>query len=998
MWAAMHLDSGTPAAIKCLHGPSASLEQEVRAMARLHHPHVIEVFELGQEEGQPWFAMSRAYGSLAKWQAQAPWPRLARWLSQLIEALAHAHARGLVHRDLKPSNVLLDATGSVRLADFGVAWAQGPSAPYAVGTAAYMAPEQLTHAWRDFGPWTDLYALGCLVWAMVTGDPPFGHLSVQNLIEAHRTHRLPPLRSTIDVPADLEAWLQTLLAKAPEERPELAADALATLPSGPCVIPASPQPRARRAPATVTHDLPPSATPPRPIPAGPPAPPTPRPSRWPDPWIPEAPRWSVGLGLLPVRTVPLIGRDPHRQALWDALQTAASCNAQRRAITGPVGIGKSHLAQALLHAAHETGAALVWAQGPRSLRSMLRAQLRADTPDVLMAMLQRRRVPHAARLARWLSGQGLPTEALLEALHGWLSTRSRPVVWWLDEPDDDTLELAERLTEGRLRLLAVMTHARPRPSPAWPSTSLGPLSAADMQRLLRSLVGLEDGLAAQIEARAEGRAADALGWVRDWAARGWLRPTPQGFVLTVSEGLFTSLDDPWRARLARWAEHHDLAAMAVAATYGRTVPRPLWEAACDDLGIAADASVALREGLAQVTDTELQLTSELRHALLATAHPTEPQAWSSALHRALPNHADAGLRARLLLGAGRTEEAVPALLAAAHQAAQHGRLAEGLDLLQRHDDAVGPPPTEESRVLRARLLRARGHVDDAAHALGDLHTPEALHLRSGLALDRMHLDHAEALAHQALAAADSGSVVAARAAAQLGNVARRRGDGPGTRHWMRRAVALLELDDLERGWSWHALALAEAQSGNDTAAAEGFRKALTAYEAAARVSNAASCELELGNVAQRAGDLVEARRRWQWALARFERVGNSDAALPRLNLALADLVDGHDHAARRGLLAARIEFERLGREGMVAAVHACLLPLVAGEPDATAFELHLAEARSGLVRTGFRDPTVRWAVQRARQRAAAAGWPERAMRLEVLMQALADQPDPTPRG
>src|SRR5262245_24170105 len=133
--------------------------------------------------GSPFLAMELAnVGSLREHATPVDYPSVRHLLLQLLDALAHAHARGVLHRDVKPGNVLIfeDDLGrrAVKLADFGLAHALGRcpvdgELSATAGTPTYMAPEQHQGAWREFGPWTDLYALGCTAFRLVQGRPPF---------------------------------------------------------------------------------------------------------------------------------------------------------------------------------------------------------------------------------------------------------------------------------------------------------------------------------------------------------------------------------------------------------------------------------------------------------------------------------------------------------------------------------------------------------------------------------------------------------------------------------------------------------------------------------------------------------------------------------------------------------------------------------------------------------------------------------------------------------
>ncbi|MCA9573538.1 MAG: serine/threonine protein kinase, partial [Myxococcales bacterium] len=196
VWRAIHPETRTRVAIKVLtgeashaDGPMRALRREARAVARLDHPGVIRILDTGTvpdgvpdlPAGSPWLAMEHASGGTLSSLGTLPWPDLRSVLLGILDALAHAHARGLVHRDLKPGNVLLcserDSRPGLKLSDFGIAtvvdWhVRTGSLAVVAGTLHYMAPEQLTASWRDYGPWTDLYGLGCMGWKLATGRLP----------------------------------------------------------------------------------------------------------------------------------------------------------------------------------------------------------------------------------------------------------------------------------------------------------------------------------------------------------------------------------------------------------------------------------------------------------------------------------------------------------------------------------------------------------------------------------------------------------------------------------------------------------------------------------------------------------------------------------------------------------------------------------------------------------------------------------------------------------
>ena len=260
VWRAEHAASGLPTAVKRITAEhardpffQAGFRREARAVARLDHPGVVRVYDTGVDgDGAPWLAMEwAAGGSLADAAAPGGWHEVSELLDCLLQALAHVHARGVLHRDLKPANVLsvTDGPGARgwRLADFGISRLAEQASSHAdsAGTPRYMAPEQVRGDGRTQGPETDLYALGCMTWELVTGAPPFDGPR-QELMRAHVSRPLPVFEPRFDVPRHLDRWLGTLLQKQPEARFTVAADARFALRG---LGPAIERPAARTAPA-----------------------------------------------------------------------------------------------------------------------------------------------------------------------------------------------------------------------------------------------------------------------------------------------------------------------------------------------------------------------------------------------------------------------------------------------------------------------------------------------------------------------------------------------------------------------------------------------------------------------------------------------------------------------------------------------------------------------------------------------------------------------------
>ncbi len=416
VWSGVHRLSGARVAIKVLSAEAAasahvrsSFRNEVRAYAGLGHPSIVEVFDFGEVppelaaasggrfvERSPYLVMMYlGGGSLEPLCGKVSWWQIRHVLLHLLDALAHAHARGLIHRDIKPANALLSEDRSeVRLTDFGLVHAVEATRPgehegVLAGTPLFMSPEQCRRSFRDYGPWTDFYSLGLLGFALVTGKPAWSGLaSASEVFEAHLRRPLPPQEPRCAVPLGLGRWLERMTAKDPADRFQRASEAgrallalparwsgssdpaLWTMPEEEDEIVTDPQMAARgmvelgRASfrlstigagdvgvaadeATLEWQKRGRAS-------------IPTPSRW---SAGTQARWTsplvgTGLSIYWLRWIPVVGRRAERNLLWETLRAVQSFGrAQAVLISGPPGVGKSRLAEWICERGHEIGGA-----------------------------------------------------------------------------------------------------------------------------------------------------------------------------------------------------------------------------------------------------------------------------------------------------------------------------------------------------------------------------------------------------------------------------------------------------------------------------------------------------------------------------------------------------------------------------------------------------------------------------------------------------------------
>lgn len=208
---------------------------EAQASAQLQHPNIVQLYEVGESDGAPYFTLEYVTGGTLsdKIREQLLTPQeAAECITTLARAIEYAHGKGIIHRDLKPANVLMDEAGNFKIADFGLARRSEADSQLTrdgsiLGTPSYMAPEQASGSKHATGPLSDVYSLGTILYELLTGRPPFKGSSVWEVINLVRDEPpTPPSELQTGVPKDLETICLKCLEKTPDRRYE-SADALA---------------------------------------------------------------------------------------------------------------------------------------------------------------------------------------------------------------------------------------------------------------------------------------------------------------------------------------------------------------------------------------------------------------------------------------------------------------------------------------------------------------------------------------------------------------------------------------------------------------------------------------------------------------------------------------------------------------------------------------------------------------------------------------------------
>lgn len=1056
VWSGVHTTTRLPVALKVFHEGledrvrQRSLRDELRAMARLEHPHIIGVLDHGTvppdidglPAGVPWMALEFApHGSLLAQDRPQPWSRIRAWLVELLAALGHAHAHGVLHRDVKPSNVLIDARGRAKLCDFGLASALEPDeASQQGGTPRYMAPEQFLDDAPSQGPWTDLYSVGCLAWRLVTGMPPHTDPGYAALKAAHLYGDLPSLNPWTPVPEGLEAWLQALLRRDPRARFTTAPDAAWHLLDlgPPTILPEEADDLGdflvtseedEVAPAyTITEsplgeDLP--------VPASPPAPPFPPMAiarRNPPPR-----RSATSLPLWHMRPIALAGQEVHKRRLWDELSEVHRLRETRIVrLRGQPGIGKGELATWLVEQARESGAggALRAFHSPvpgphEGLLGMLRRHFRwvPGQRNAVERALRRRGEADANRIEAlwtWLDSGRSPVQVRhhLVVEHFTRLVVRRPYVLLIEDAQwaADAVNVCHSLHRAGLPLLIVLTvddealaerpierhllHTLPASD-----IEVAPLSGDQASLLARALPIGDPHLAEATVSASGGRPLFLHELIAEWVASGALRAGRDGPVLDPAalESVPPTMEALWQRRVAqvlRDRDPEDVLALGVAAAIGMVVPWDEWACACRHAGVNARPEL-----VETLIDAGLVRRASGREPTWSFARASLQEAVAASLleERELVHRACAAMldelggsperRARHLLAAGEGAAAVPELLEGARNALSRGDYApaaELLDLAEPHNRT--PERRIEHQAITTALAHRRGQREDAGEmAIDLLEQAERLgetryRIEARILLQLTTLADGDlgtslqwALEAYAIAKESGTDAEIARTALGYGDVLMRLGRDE-------EAAAPLELAgelaDTSRTAILAALSLAEIAklSGDFDTALARVARAREIAESEESASARGTCDLTEAEVRRYLRDLAGAEEAYGRATLRMEALGEVGGHVARIGWGIAQILQGKLEGVAhvdQGLAHAR-------QHGFPAseAYGLCARAIwAAQQPEAEVFKTELLDGLERIDELGYFEPDFPEVLEAGARRMLELERPSRAQRL-----------------
>lgn len=1042
VWAGRHAKLGQAVAIKVITAKlvdrprlRAAFTDEVRAVARLRHEGIVQVLDYGTvpegtplPAGSPFLVMARADGTVRD-QERWGWSDVRSLLLEVLDGLAHAHAHGVIHLDLKPGN-LLRVGGRTAISDFGIAAFQGQDLGREAfrGSAAYMAPEQFSGRWRDFGPSTDLYALGTVAWELLCGEVPFVSTDPTTLGNLKRSSAPPTLPDSV-APAELRAWFEGMLATEPSDRYARAADAAYALRQIPADAPVELGEVGRRraqetialstlgAEATWDPDEMPSL---RPLAAIRPRR-APLQARWRSSSArPELLKEALGLGLFELRPPPFVGRECEREALWSGLLESWTDERPHVAIVeGPQGVGATRLVEWIARRADEVGNAIaVVADAQESPRALWRRMLLLEGLDAdgVVQQLVTGRVRLDETLAHavsaWLepgaSMRRQDTAALQVALVEHLAA-TRPVVLVLDRapPDDERWDLARAILRCRgpiSALLTVRSDERVRDpqldrrvaaleAAGAVTLAIEPLPYGRMRVLVERVLRLEGGLVATLVERSDGNPRRMLETLGRWRDEGWLVPGASGFTLDPQADPATVSGSTWLPRVADLLEGPDALGLELAAVFGDPVDREVWARMLDDW--AAERVLALEEILVR------RGLVRPRPGGFVFSHPDLPAEIRQALgDRRIAHHRHIAEVLRPLGDAWRVRRG--------------NQLYEGelwADALEEIVASIGPlwnsMHVNAARAAALRARRAAGKLGDPGDQPAFLAAIEAFY-----AMHAGRFDEASALIEPLIAEAEAtgNERLLGRTLRVRGSMLQRQGDLPAAAEDLARSADLLTRSgedwmacSVRVLWMHTLLQLGRYQEARDligtldpsipgnVVEVEGVKGILCTYEEewsasivhfeeAARVARLNGLGVaEAGVLANLSesyrfqGDLVRASMHLERSIELARRLGMAGESVLRLNRAQLLLDVGEVDTAWSELEIAQAGLERMGRIGLLGASHVVALRCLSMRGDWDSWDRHFERSEALLAGTGMVEPELAEAYEKAAELAREAG-------------------------
>jgi len=975
-------------ALKCVFGTKSKsseaiwFQQEARALAALDHPTIVGARDFGLlADGSPYLVMDALRGrSIHVWKylCKIPWAVTWTIIDQALAGLAHAHARGIIHGDLKPSNIMVDPrNGSEEprayILDLGLAWllsdhidprlavgkVAAPTLPFGLGTPGWMAPEQIRRAAPHIGPPTDLYALGSILFELLTGREVFQGSST-DILRMHRDTPVTEVPLAPEVPKGVADFVTTMLAKRPWRRFRFASDAREAWgdfrPAG-SIRWAAPRVRVgdEKEDPTQLPVRPPSST--------------------------DAPALALAPGILALRPSPIIGRSEERTKLWEHVQQVVMGEGPKQRLVllrGPAGVGKSRLVEWLCQAVHEQGVMIPLRSryrrvpGPADgLRGALidYFNMRQQSRDVIeQALMNEWEIEEnddqgrtwVAATSTWLRPRG-PDEpdklgpsgkrflldkpelrwVIIRHVLERITSDGRPLCIWLDDLHwasasacAGLIQLCREAPQLGLLMVATVRDEALAAHPAGvaniemltralPTTKIeiAPLAEAETREMLRSAINLSPEAEEVALARSQGNPLFALQLVHAWASSGRLQLIGGRYEVPddALQARARTTADLWDQRLLAIDESLRPAAFAAAALGEVPHLSPLTQL-LNDLGLdTAQALRAMQQAELLVVDRNTRL--RWPHALLQeylnarlNASPEAPRVFrlaaaALASHPENQSHRIVRLRASNLMRAGADDEAASLVLdfvarswsrvRDVYSASKDLEIFEGRPL-GTHEAAYRRWKGETERLL-GNLDAAREHAEIARQrSLDERHEAHCLRLLAHIASDQgvPALGRIEAVL--ALAKFDLLNDDEGRASCELllGEIDYLLGNHPQAREWLGRATATFRAreDQLRLSQTLLLLALVEQSAGRLAAARELLGQARTELDAIGYQLGLAQVDVIWGHVELRAGHLEKAYQKALDTLVRFRELQNPRGEAACERLAAMAALGRDDHA------------------------------------------------------------------------------------------------------